>query len=68
LLYDWKTIIEQEEKKTFDFFNFLSNTLPVIYKQHMGEQTYEEVIFNILPFNVEELIERCKVGVVKQIW
>lgn len=63
MLYDWKAIIEQEEKKTFDFFNLMNDVLPKsnIY-EYIGNQTYEEMIFDIcqvriLPFNIEEIID-----------
>ena len=69
MIYDWKTILEQEEKKTFDFFNLISNILPVCdsnISEYIGDsRTYEEMIFDtcrirILPYNIEELIKDAK--------
>jgi len=69
LIYDWKAILEQEEKKTFDFFNLLGNILPVCesdISEYIGSsRSYEEMIFNIcrvriLPHNIEELVRNAK--------
>jgi len=67
LIYDWKAIIEQDEKKTFDFFNLLNNILPVCesHTQFNAFDNYEELVFNIcqvriLPCNIEELIKDAK--------
>jgi len=67
LIYDWKAILEQEEKK-FDFFNLISTILPVYesnISEHVGNKTYEEIVFDIcqvriLPHNIEELIKDAK--------
>ena len=55
--YDWKAIIEQEEKKICNFFNLIQTTLPTY---ELDQQKYEETFcdiyqIRILPFNIEEL-------------
>ena len=65
MIYDWKAIIEQEEKKTFDFFHLMGDVLPTFESTIEIDTTYEELIFNIcqvriLPVNIEELIRDAK--------
>lgn len=63
MIYDWKAIIEQDEKKTFDFFHLMEKALPICKSTiKLDNTTYEELIFKVCqtPVNIEELIKDAK--------